>query len=263
MILWSAWLSAKVWVAPSFNEVLIHTNEDTKFAIHYNIGNNNPEKAKVFLSYENGSYFFKKNIKDDPEERRNDPPLLPPAVSDWLEYNGETEFELRPMEQKRLTFYALCTEDSLSEMNANLSFTIDDGGMVKSGISVPLYVIIKERAQTDFSIRDIQFITNRRDGEYYVAGIRMRFKNNSNIHLRPEVDFSISDVKDNAVTNIFLGELAPIFEQGDIYYSCGLDIRLKPGSYHGLVRARYFFKQLEITTKITIDVDSSGRLIIP
>lgn len=246
-------LNAKVYVSPSYNELLISKEKISKtktkrYVTHYIVGNTADKKVKIIvrLNAKSSKFIGKKSTEQL-------------SVSDWLKFEGENKFVLGPKEKKKITFYVISPQDDYSEVSANLSFTIDDGGMIKTGITVPLYVIIKENAKAKARIKSFELMTNQKGDS--VNKIKIIFKNDSNVHLRPEAKLIIKDKSNKTVKEINLGVLAPTSKTGDVFFSKDVDIKLDEGKYTAELVMKYFFNKKETRKKIKFKVNKKGRYI--
>lgn len=231
---------AKVYIAPSYNELLIKKDKTKKYVVYYELGNTKDGKdAKITVQFKKKNYYYK-NKKAEKKISKNDIP-----VSEWLKIDGESKVKLKKGEKKRLTLYITPPKQDYSELSANIVITIDDGSMIKSGLTVPLYVIVKDNAKAKGNLKTLKFKKMKKDDEYIIRKMLMSFNNDSNIHLRPQARLVIKDSQKKIVYENDFGDLAPMFQTGNIRYSNDLDIRLKPGRYTADLFFKYYFKKKE------------------
>ncbi len=258
----NAYLNAKVFVSPSYSELLINKDRTKKYVTYYTIGNTGDKEVKIYITLNNGPYNFKisssKTQSNEFAKKLSDKL----SISEWLKLEGTNKFALAPKEKKRLTFYITPPEEDYSEISAYLSFTVDKGSMIKSGITVPLYVIINENAEPYMEIKNFELITNRSGDSYSINKIKIKLKNDSNVHLRPKAKLIIKERTDNKIIKeIDLGVLAPTFERGDIFYLENVDIKLDKGKYIAKLEMKYFFYRKETEKAIKFEIDRKGRYI--
>ncbi|MBN1897595.1 MAG: hypothetical protein JW827_02365 [Spirochaetes bacterium] len=245
-------LQAKVWVSPPYKEILISNDKSKKYVVYYTIGNTAENDVTIYVELKNGRQFLKDGAKN---------PGKPLPVSHWVNYDGEKVFTLKANERKKLVFFIIPPGGDYTDMSAFISFIIDEGTMIKSAITVPFYAIVKENAEFDLAIKDFELIKKSTDNLDYICQIKIIFKNHSNIHIRPKASLVIKDENSKPVKHINMGDLAPMFDTGDIQYSNDLDLKLGKGKYTAELYVKYYFFQKELKMSKQFEVNEKGECV--
>lgn len=119
------------------------------------------------------------------------------SVDGWLIFQVR-EFEVKPGETINVSYIVNPPDDAEGELRGRAIFNANEIGENRSSIgvrlNVPIYAIVQNTVKLDVNIKDINI---EYDGSNKIFYGDMLVVNNSNVHIRPHMDFSIENIGTN------------------------------------------------------------------
>ncbi len=161
------------------------------------------------------------------------------GVADW--FSVETDkLKLDPGQEKKVPYKIVLPEGAEGEYRCMVFFVADELGKQKSllGIrfGVPVYAIAQNTVKLGAAVNKIKLkydpAAKKMSGTVFV-------KNESNIHIRPQIDLEVLDAQGErkCVFNVPFGQPAQVGQTRPFMFSRRLD--LVPGSYQLKARVDY------------------------
>ncbi len=151
-------------------------------------------------------------------------------TEEWFSYKPQKLF-LKPKEEAIVICSIKCPKQAVGFLNNMLSFTEGQkyAGIISLIITVPVYVIIKDKSNFDIEISSLIFRTNpvSKKNEILVG-----IENKGNVYIRPKGKVEIYKTK-KLVYSYTFGEMYPIFvkEKGYLFLPYEEKNILKDGKY--------------------------------
>ncbi|MFH1593653.1 MAG: hypothetical protein ABID09_03025 [Candidatus Omnitrophota bacterium] len=163
---------------------------------------------------------------------------------DWLELSI-SEFDLEPMEIKKLKLIVKVPQDATGEMVAQIFFSSGVTGesvlpgAIRARLGAILYVAIEGTEIVDGHIEDI-VVARGIQGDEDALKIGVRVKNEGNVHLRPTGSVVIEDLNGEKILekNIASGR-AVLPGQDFLYYALPDKTKLSKGEYKVKATVKY------------------------
>lgn len=151
-------------------------------------------------------------------------------TDEWFSYSPE-KLSLKPKEEGLLVCKVKCPKGGVGFLNNVISFTEGQryGGMISLIISVPVYVIVKDKTNFDIEISSIIFRNNPVSKKNEIL---LGLENKGNVYIRPKGKFEIYKGK-KLVYSYNFPETYPIFvkEKGWLFFPYEEKNFFKDGKY--------------------------------
>lgn len=191
-------------------------------------------------------------------------------IEKWIKVDGR-EFDLKPMEIKKLRVTVKVPKDVKGELVAQIFFTsvpvgADEASGIRSRLGAVLYVAIKDTEKPVLEIRNISVTdVTGQDGNKLKIGVNT--KNEGNVHIRPSSGLlNIFDEKGRRVAQASLLVDQPVLPGNELAYEAVLDRpELKQGKYSVYCDIKYgkmYGREKAAKLVKEFEIDNSGKVII-
>ncbi len=179
------------------------------------------------------------------------------TVNTWLKLKGKKEFDLKPGENRNVTFKVNCPKDAEGELVAMVSFLYTSGpaSMMTPMISVSVYL---EAAGTEKRSGEIKELVVRSWNNQIQAAVNVA--STGNVHLRPTGALIVTSDKGEEVVRFAIKEAGPAYPGKSQAYFADVPTNFKfsPGAY--TIRAALDYRGLALNAERTFKVLTDGKV---
>jgi len=199
-------------VSPGRTEVHLSQGQQVKSLL--TVLNNHAEEMQVEVSQKN--WFL-----SEPNQTL--------AVQDWLTYQGQSHFTLKPGEKRDVSITVSCPKKARGLLVGMTSFAYQpmEPGMVTPMISVSLYLTVKGTENKQGEIKSLA--ARIWEGKLSVG---IEVASTGNVHLRPSGHIHVFDAQGTSIAEFQIREGDPVFPgQTRGFIGQGPVVTLAPGAY--------------------------------